>query len=89
MGMGAALTGEISFKAGAVQQGNFDTFPIPRMPAAPRILNIQIMDAPPGTPPGGVGEPALPPVAPALLNAIFAASGKRLRDLPIGGQLKA
>jgi isoquinoline 1-oxidoreductase beta subunit len=89
MGMGAALTGEISFKAGAVQQGNFDTFPIPRMTAAPRILNVRIMDAPPGTPPGGVGEPALPPVAPALLNAIFAASGKRIRDLPIGGRLKA
>jgi isoquinoline 1-oxidoreductase beta subunit len=87
MGMGVALTGEISFRGGAAQQANFDTYPIPRITAAPRHIGVRLMPAAAGALPGGVGEPALPPVAPALCNAIYAATGNRIRTLPIGRQL--
>jgi isoquinoline 1-oxidoreductase beta subunit len=87
MGMSLAKHGEISFKDGRVQQGNFDDFPVLRIDEAPQVTNVHIM--PPGadTPPSGAGEPGVPPVAPALVNAIFAATGKRLRAMPIGQQL--
>jgi len=88
MGLSLAKYGEISFKDGKVQQGNFDNFPVVRMDEAPLVTNVHIV--PPGadTPPSGVGEPGVPPFAPALINAIFAATGKRIRALPIGKQLE-
>jgi len=87
MGLSLAKYGEITFKNGRVQQRNFDDHPVVRMDEAPLITNVHIVPADPDTPPSGVGEPGVPPFAPALANAIFAATGKRLRALPIGNQL--
>jgi isoquinoline 1-oxidoreductase beta subunit len=89
MGLSFAKHGEITFKDGKVQQGNFDDFPVLRIDESPVVTNVYIAPAGPDTPPSGVGEPGLPPVAPALINAIFAATGKRIRALPIGKQLEA
>lgn len=80
MGISAALGEEITVTNGAVDQGNFDRYPLLRMPQAPKI---EVHFVPGGQKPGGLGEPALPPVAPALVNAIFAASGRRIRQLPL------
>jgi isoquinoline 1-oxidoreductase beta subunit len=88
MGLSLAKHGEISFKNGRVVQGNFDDFPVARIDEAPLITNVHIMPAGPDVPPSGAGEPGLPPFAPALCNAIFAATGKRIRSLPIGTQLE-
>ncbi|MBR0714979.1 molybdopterin cofactor-binding domain-containing protein [Bradyrhizobium liaoningense] len=89
MGLSLAKYGEITFKDGKVQQKNYDDFPVIRMDESPLVTNVHIV--PPGadTPPSGVGEPGVPPFAPALINAIFAATGKRIRSLPIGKQLEA
>jgi isoquinoline 1-oxidoreductase beta subunit len=87
MGLSLAKYGEVTFKNGRVQQGNFDDFPLVRIDEAPLITNVHIMPAEADKPPSGVGEPGLPPFAPALINAIFAATGKRIRALPIGKQL--
>ena len=81
MGTSLALYGEITATNGAVDQSNFDTFQMARMKTAPRETNIYIV--PSDAPPAGIGEPGLPPFAPALCNAIFAATGKRVRDLPL------
>jgi len=89
MGLSLAKHGEITFKDGRVQQGNFDTFPVVRIDEAPLVTNVHIVPADADTPPSGAGEPGLPPFAPALANAIFAATGKRIRALPIGRQLEA
>ena len=80
-GMSLALHGAITASEGAVEQGNFDTYPIVRMSEAPAAIHVHIMDV--DAPPGGVGEPGVPPVAPAILNAYFAATGKRIRELPL------
>ncbi|WP_315768903.1 MULTISPECIES: xanthine dehydrogenase family protein molybdopterin-binding subunit [unclassified Bradyrhizobium] len=87
MGLSLAKYGEISFKNGRVQQRNFDDHPVVRIDEAPLVTNVHIVPVDPDTPPSGVGEPGVPPFAPALANAIFAATGKRLRALPIGNQL--
>jgi len=87
MGLSLAKYGEISFKDGRVQQKNFDDFPVVRMDEAPLITHVHIVPPAADTPPCGAGEPGLPPFAPALMNAIFAATGKRIRALPIGKQL--
>ncbi len=86
MGLSLAKHGEITFKNGRAQQSNFDDFPVARIDESPVVTNVHIM---PGgnRPPGGIGEPGVPPFAPALCNAIFAATGKRIRRLPIGNQL--
>jgi len=79
----AALIGEITIKDGGVEQSNFDTYEMLRIADAPKVETVL---APSGDFWGGAGEPAVPPLAPALCNAIFAATGKRIRSLPIKNQ---
>ncbi len=87
MGLGVGLLNEISFKDGRVQQGNYDDYQVLRISDAPRETHVYIVPRGYDMHMGGVGEPGVPPVAPALMNAIFAASGKRIRSLPLGQQL--
>jgi len=82
-----ALFGEIVFSGGRTVQSNFHDYPVVRMAAAPRKVLVHLTGD--GGKPTGVGEPPVPPLAPALCNAIFRATGKRIRDLPVGDQLKA
>jgi len=84
MGMSNALYSGITFKDGAVEQSNFFDFIVASMENYPQKVNVHIIDAPYGTHASGVGEPGVPVFAPALANAVFAASGKRLRDIPMG-----
>jgi len=83
-GLSAALFGEITVKDGRVEQGNFDTYPVVRLKDAPKT-EVYISPTP-GKRWGGVGEPGATMIQPAVTNAIFAATGKRLRSLPIKGQ---
>ena len=76
----AALHGEITIKDGAAEQSNFDTYEMLRLADAPVVETVIV---PSGDFWGGVGEPPVPPLAPALCNAIFAAIGKRIRSLPL------
>jgi len=80
-GLTAALYGQITFEKGRVQQRNFHDYPMLRMNEMP-VVEAHIV--PSKDKMGGVGEPGVPPVAPAVCNAIFAATGKRIRQLPIG-----
>jgi isoquinoline 1-oxidoreductase beta subunit len=84
MGFTLAKYGEITFKNGRVEQSNFNDFPIARIDESPKETRVHIVEHPIGVPASGVGEPGVPPFAPALCNAIFAATGKRIRKLPIG-----
>jgi len=84
-GASIALMGEITAAGGRIQQSNFDGYPVARMNQAPRETRVHIV--PSDAPPAGVGEPGVPPMAPAICNAIFAATGKRIRELPVKRQL--
>ncbi len=79
-GLSAALHGAISLEGGAVRTSNFHDYPVVRMPQAPVIETIIV---PSTEPPGGVGEPSTPPIAPAVCNALLALTGKPIRNLPI------
>jgi isoquinoline 1-oxidoreductase beta subunit len=79
-GLSAALTGKITLEHGRVQQANFDTYTVLHMPDAP---TIDVYALPSHEPPTGIGELGLPGIAPAVASAIFAATGKRARSLPL------
>jgi isoquinoline 1-oxidoreductase beta subunit len=79
-GLSAALHGEITIKDGRVEQENFDTYPVLRMDEMPKVETVIVAS---GGFWGGVGEPTIAVAAPAVLNAIFAATGKRIRSLPL------
>ena len=83
-GLSNALYGEVTAENGAIVQGNFPDWRVMRISEAPHKLDVHVMKS--EAPPGGVGEPGTPPAAPALANAIFAATGQRLRSLPLLGQ---
>ncbi|WP_426357229.1 molybdopterin cofactor-binding domain-containing protein [Pseudocolwellia sp. HL-MZ19] len=86
-GITAAISEGITFDNGRVQQSNFHDYRVPRMNDCPLEIDVEIIES--DAPPAGVGEPGTPVYAPALCNAIFAACGKRIRQLPIGNQLRA
>jgi isoquinoline 1-oxidoreductase beta subunit len=79
-GLSAALHGEITVRGGAVEQSGFEDYPILRMREIPEIETHLV---PSRARPGGVGEPGVPPVAPAVANALAAATGRRIRCLPL------
>jgi isoquinoline 1-oxidoreductase/isoquinoline 1-oxidoreductase beta subunit len=79
-GLTAALHGNLELSKGAIKESNFHDYPILRMNEAPDI-DVVIIDS--GTAPTGVGEPGLPPIAPAVANAVFKATGQRIRSLPL------
>ena len=82
-GLAAALSGAITLKDGAIEQSNFDDYSVLRMNQMPAI-DVHIL--PSTNKPTGVGEPGTPVIAPALANALAAASGKSIRTLPLAGQ---
>jgi isoquinoline 1-oxidoreductase subunit beta len=84
-GTGIAMMSEITASGGAIQQSNFHDYQVARMNEAPVQTQVHIVAS--DAPPAGVGEPGVPPMAPAICNAIFAATGKRIRDLPVKKQL--
>ena len=80
-GASIAMMGEITALEGRIQQSNFNNYPVARINEAPVITHVHLV--PSEALPAGVGEPGVPPIAPAICNAIFAATGKRIRELPI------
>jgi isoquinoline 1-oxidoreductase beta subunit len=84
-GLSAALWGEVTISAGKVQQTNFNNYRVLRGNELP-VLDVQLLDS--DETPGGIGEVAVAPVAPAICNAFFSATGRRLRSLPIAPQAR-
>jgi len=82
-GLSGALDGKITAKNGAIEQSNYHDYNILRIDEAPRQIHVHLVES--DAPPAGVGEPGVPPVAPALANAIFVATGGRRRELPLRG----
>ena len=80
-GTSLTLFSEITATNGVINQNNFNDYLLTRMNRAPRHADVHIVES--DAPPAGVGEPGVPPFAPALCNAIFAATGKRVRELPM------
>jgi len=80
-GTSVARTGEITAKNGAIEQSNFDSYPVARINEVPYQTNVYLIES--DAPPAGVGEPGVPPFIPALCNAIYVATGKRIRELPL------
>jgi len=80
-GASLALMGEITSGDGRIQQSNFHNYPVARMNEAPLQTHVTIVKS--DAAPAGIGEPGVPPIAPAICNAVFAATGKRVRDLPL------
>jgi isoquinoline 1-oxidoreductase subunit beta len=87
MGLSSAIGEAITLEKGAVQQSNFSDYPVMKLADAPPVQDIHFINS--GAFMGGIGEPGVPPAAPALANALFAATGKRVRNLPILAQAKA
>jgi isoquinoline 1-oxidoreductase beta subunit len=85
MAMSNTLYSEVTFAKGAVVQSNYHDYPVTRMPASPRVVDVHIVES--EGRPGGIGEPGVPPAGAAVANAIFAATGVRVRTLPVGQQL--
>jgi isoquinoline 1-oxidoreductase beta subunit len=84
-GTSIVRSGSITARNGVIEQSNFNDYPVARMNEAPYKTNVYIVDS--DAPPAGVGEPGVPPFAPAVCNAIFAATGKRIRELPLSKNL--
>jgi isoquinoline 1-oxidoreductase beta subunit len=80
-GTSVARSGEITAKNGVIEQSNFDSYPVARINEAPYQTNVYLVES--DAPPAGVGEPGVPPFIPALCNAIYVATGKRIRELPL------
>lgn len=87
MGLSSAIGEAVTLEKGAVQQSNFSDYPLLKLADAPLVHDIHFINS--GAFMGGIGEPGVPPAAPALANALFAATGKRVRNLPILTQAKA
>ncbi len=87
MGHSAAMHSKLTVVNGAIEEGNYDTHEVARMSNYPQNVSVHIIDHPFEVPASGMGEPGVPPYAPALYNAIFNATGKRARDMPLGDQL--
>ena len=83
-GASIALMSKITATDGRIDQSNFHDYPVCRIHQAPKHVNVHVIES--DAPPSGIGEPGVPPFIPALTNAIFAATGKRIRELPLEGQ---
>ena len=86
-GMSIGLYGAITMKGGATEQKNFHDYRLVRIAEAPRAIHVELI--PSSAPPGGVGESGVPPVAPALANAVFALTGERIRELPLSRHFRS
>jgi isoquinoline 1-oxidoreductase subunit beta len=85
MAMSNTLYSGITFAEGKVEQSNYGDYGVTRMRAAPHVVDVHVIESE-GSP-GGIGEPGVPPAGAAIANALFAATGVRVRELPVGRQL--